>query len=350
MKKEYLLLVVAIVALGALLFYQKQGKVNYQLPKLPAISDAADRLVVEKGGQRVELRRVDGKWVIEPQAWRANQERVDNMVDELKKIKLSALISEKKNYLLYELTPEKRLTASLYMGDQLLRQVMIGKCSSTYRQTYVMLKDDPRVYQALGNLKNNFFSTVDELRDKTVLKIDDQDLAAIDEVTLERNEKSGLQTLVMVKVKAADDKPGDKKDENSAARSASAGKWQLKDGGTPVKDREVAALLKVLSHLQCSRYLEEGAEKSFGKPFYRVVAKGGGREFSIALQPLKDGSYPAVSSYAQGAFLLPKWKADKIVRDFSVYTGEKSAEKKVETGAGKSGKGEKHNQNSKKKR
>ncbi len=322
MKKEYLLLVVAIVALGALLFYQKQGKVNYQLPKLAPINEAADRLVIEKGGERVELRRVDGQWVIEPQAWPANQERVKNMVDDLKNIKLSALISEKKNYLRYELTPEKRLTVALYQGDRLLRQVTIGKCSSTYRQTYVMLKDDPRVYQALGNLKNNFFSTVDELRDKTVLRIDDRDLAAIDEVTLERNEKNGLRTLVMVKVKAADDKKDGKKDEDGAAPAASAERWQLKDGGTPVKGREVTALLKALSHLQCSRYLEEGAEKSFGKPFCRVVARGGGREFSIALQPLKDGSYPAISSYVRGAFLLPKWKADKIVRDFSVYTGK----------------------------
>jgi hypothetical protein len=343
MKKEYLLLIVAIVGLSALLFYQKQGKTNYQLPQLEVLKGEADRLVLEKGGERVELRRVDGRWVIEPQGWRANQERVENMVAELRKVKLGALVSEKKNYRLYELTPEKRVTAALYQGDRLLRQLAIGKCSRTFRQTYIMLKDDPRVYQALGNLKNNFFTSVSELRDKTVLKIGKEELAAIDEVVLEQEKGGRKETLKLVRAAAAaaGEKAGDAaKTDGGKDKKAAPAVWKLPDG-KPAQAGAVKSLLQTLSHLECQNFIDDPGPEAFAKPAFRVVARGGGKEFWLALLPLKDGAYPARSSYVKEVFRLPKWRADRIVGDFSAYTGEKkqAASSKAAAAAGdKSGK------------
>ena len=166
MKKEYLLLVVAIIGLGALLFYQKKGRTNYQLPVLPVLTESVDRLVIEKDGQLTELRLTDGQWGVGPQQYRADAARVKKMIAEVKELKLGALISDKKNYQLYELTPEKKTKVTLYHADQLLRELQIGKNSASLKQTYVMLKDDSKVYQALGDLKSNFFTSVAELRDK----------------------------------------------------------------------------------------------------------------------------------------------------------------------------------------
>jgi len=338
MKKEYLLLFAAIIGLSALLFYRKQGKTNYQLPPLPELKAKADRLVLDRGKEHAELRRVDGQWLIEPQGWRANQERVANMVSELRKVKLSALVSDKKNYRLYELLPDQRLTASLYHGDQLLRQVSIGKCSSTFRQTYVMLKDDPRVYQALGNLKNNFFVSLSDLRDKTVMKISAPELKEITEVTLERERQGQRQSLKLVKVSPAA-APGKKSDSTPEKEAHKDGKavWQRADG-RPVKSAEVEALLKNLSHLECRKFVADLGPEAFRKPWLRVVARGGGHEFSLALLELKDGAYPGRSSYVKDAFELPKWRADKLTRDFSVYTGEKRKTEGVAKPAAPTGK------------
>ena len=170
MKKEYLLLVVAIIGLGALLFYQKKGRTNYQLPVLTVLTESVDRLILEKDGQLIKLSLTDGSWVVGPQQYPANVDRVEKMIAEVKDLKLTALISEKGNYQLYELTPEKKTKVTLYHGDQLLRELQIGKNSASLRQTYVMIEDDSKVYQAMGNLKRNFFSTVAELRDKKVLE------------------------------------------------------------------------------------------------------------------------------------------------------------------------------------
>lgn len=315
MKKEYILLVIVIIGLGALLLYQKKGRTNYQLPKLPVLEEAADRLTLEKGGQVVELCLIDGQWVVGSQQYRANADRVEKMVAELKGLKLTALISEKKSYQLYELTPEKKLKVALFSADRLLRELQIGKNSASLQQTYVMLKDDPNVYQALGNLKSNFFTTVAELRDKKVLEIESEKLAALKEVVLQRSENGNKHVFSMVKVKP------ESVDGVKTAQTPVAG-WQ-QENGLPVASDAVAELLKNLSNLQCESFIEDRQAAAFSEPFYRVVVKGAGQEFSLDLLAPEEGKYPALSSQSSEPFWLPGWRAEKIVKEFSVYTGLK---------------------------
>ncbi len=332
MKKEYLFLVVAIVVLGGLLFYQKRDRTNYKLPKLEQLDAAnADRLLLSRGPKTAELVKTDGKWQLKPQRWRANQERARQMVDELAKLKVVALISDKKNYRLYELDPEKGLKAALYQGDKLLREVIIGKCSSSFRQTYIRLKDDDRVYQALGNLKNNFFVEVSELRDKTVMRIAATERDKIDRIVLEREKDGRSETLTMLRVpekkagKAGagrSEKEGQKEQEKKGGNGKVVG-WQL-ENGRPVSAAAVKSLLNILSDLRCQGYLDDYRRDAFKQPWYKITLKAGDREYTLALLAEKDGVSPALSSEAEAPFKLPGWRVKDIVKDFSAYTGEKS--------------------------
>ena len=59
------------------------------------------------------------------------------------------------------------------------------------------------------------------------------------------------------------------------------------------------------------------------------MVKGGGEELSLDLFALEDGKYPALSSLSPDPFWLPSWRAEKIIKEFTVYTGsEKKAEGK----------------------
>ncbi|MBN2808942.1 MAG: DUF4340 domain-containing protein [Deltaproteobacteria bacterium] len=319
MKKEYFLLVIVIVALGALLFYQKKGRTNYQLPKLAQLDKAVDRLFIEKAGEQVELNLRDGKWVLGKQAYPANQARVEKMIDEVRNLNLTALISDKGNYQIYELTPEKALAVRLYNGAQLLREIEVGKNSSSLRQTYVRLHNDANVYQALGNLQSNFFTTVNELRDKKVLAISPEKLAGIDEIVLEQPAAGGLQRVKLVKVKALPAADAEKT-ESSSAPTAS---WQREDGG-PLDPALVTRLLKTLSDLQCESFIEDSQAQSFTNPLYRVEARGAGEAFSLVLLAAEDNKYPALSSQVQEPFWLPAWRVDSVVKSFSVGAGSEN--------------------------
>ncbi len=316
MKKEYLLLVVVIIGLGALLFYQKKGRTNYQLPVQPVLEKAVDRLVIEKSGKLVESRLVDGKWVVGPQQYRANVARIEKMIDVVKGLKLTALISEKGNYQLYELTPEKKIKVKLYHTDQLLWELQIGKSSTSLQQTYVMLKDDPKVYQALGNLKSNFFSTVAELRDKKVLEISGKTLTGLDEIVLQRLEDGETRVLRMFKVKPEPDVDATKTDQLLDVAIL----WQQEDG-TLVAADAVTKLLKNLSDLRCESFIENRQPGEFNEADYRVMLKGEGEEFVLALLAPEEGKYPALSSQSPDPFWLAADRAEKIVKDFALYTG-----------------------------
>ena len=324
MKKEYLLLVVVIIGLGALLFYQKKGRTNYQLPELPILQKAADRLLIERAGELTEICLVEGKWVVGPQQYRADSDRVKKMIAEVKDLKLTALVSERGNYQIYDLVAEKKFKISLFGADQLLREIQIGKNSASLRQTYVMLKGDPKVYQALGNLKSNLFSRVADLRDKKVLEISGEQLAGIDEIVLDRLEDDKRQVLKLAKLMpepVADD-------GKSEQAPASVVVWQL-ESGVPVVIDKVDRLLKSLADLKCESFIEDRHSEAFSKPLYRVVVRGGGEEFWLALMAPEDDKYPALSSYSLEPFWLPSWRAEKIIKGFSVdTTSERAAESK----------------------
>ncbi len=322
MKKEYLLLVVVIIGLVALLFYQKKGRTNYQLPKLSPLEKSIDRLLIEKAGELVELSLIDGKWVVGKQQYRANSDRVKKIIAEVKGLKLTALVSEKGNYQIYDLVPEKKFKISLFGEDQLLREIQVGKNSTSLRQSYVMLKGDPKVYQALGNLKSNLFATVAEFRDKTVLEIDEEQLAGIETIVLTRLQDGNRQILKLFKSKPEPVADGDK----SEAVPALVVGWQ-QESGNPVVTGEVDKLLASLTALQCESFIEDQKVEAFAEPFFKVVLQGRGEEFSLALLAPEEDRYPALSSQSGEPFWLPSWRVDKIIKDFSLYS---VAEKKIE--------------------
>jgi len=324
MKKEYFLLVVVIIGLGALLFYQKKGSINYKLPELPILQETADRLLIEKAGELTELRLVDGKWVVGEQQYRAHADRVKKMIAVVKDLKLTALISEKENYQIYDLVPDKRLKISLFAGDHLLREIQVGKNSASLRQTYVMIKGDPKVYQALGNLKSNLFSDVADLRDKKVLEISAEKLAGIDEITVERMADGKRQVLKVVKLKP-EPLVNEGKDDKASVPVAI---WQ-EESGAHVATGEVDKLLKNIATLQCESFIEDRGPEAFSDPLYQVVARGDGNEFSLALLAPEDDKYPALSSQSPEPFWLPSWRAEKIIKIFSAKTSSgKKAESK----------------------
>jgi hypothetical protein len=332
MKKEYLLLIVAIIGLAALLVYQKKGQTNYQLPKLAEIDVPVDRVVLEEGDHKVELRQVDGNWVVGPKSYRADNARAAKMVDEIRKLQLVALVSEKENYQLYELNEKKRFTVKLFHGKELLREVMIGKNSASLRQTYVMLKDDRNVYQALGNLKSNLFAKISDLRDKEVVKLPPAEREKIDRITLERVKDGKKELLELVKITPepeTDSKTEAQSDSKSASetkakepKSATVAGWQQPDG-TPVAAAAVSGLLNAMTDLKCKDYLEDLSPDEFKEPAYRIVVKGGETELSIAFLDIDGNEFRALSSQVSQPFLLPSWQAKKMVKDFTDYTGAK---------------------------
>jgi hypothetical protein len=169
-KKEYVLLPVVIAALCAYLVFRNSDRTHYQLPKVPEIAEAdISKMEIHKGTASIVLNRKGSGWEISPQGYAADPARVKALLDTLKNLTLTALVSEKKDYNRYDLSGEDTIRVRAWAAGALKRDLEIGKPASTYRHTFVKLAGDDRVYHARENFRSRFDQTVEGLRDKTIL-------------------------------------------------------------------------------------------------------------------------------------------------------------------------------------
>ena len=157
-KKEYLILGAAIVVLSAYLIFRSQNRSFYDLPKIPAIAgEDIAKIDIEKKGRIVTLKKINSDWKIMPEEYLADKAKVNNMLDSIEKLSLTALVSKSKNYDIYDLSSDKKITVKAWASDgSLLREFDIGKTAESYRHTHVKLPEDFRVYHANTNIRPTF--------------------------------------------------------------------------------------------------------------------------------------------------------------------------------------------------
>ncbi|NOZ69878.1 MAG: DUF4340 domain-containing protein, partial [Deferribacteres bacterium] len=145
-KKEIAILFFIIAVLVFYITSQKEEKTHYKLPEAPEIAtDDITRITIKKKGSETVLVKEGDRWLVGEKRYPADEKKVKDMLKGISGLTLTALASESKNYAVYELDDKNRIEVSAYKGDRLLRRLNIGKPASSYRFTFVMLDDDPRV-------------------------------------------------------------------------------------------------------------------------------------------------------------------------------------------------------------
>lgn len=177
---RYGLPLAVIAALSVYLAARRDDRVHYELPALPPMAAAAvDRVTVERGGARVTLRRTEDGWLIDGPGFAAEPSIVEGMVRAAATLKLTDLIAGEPTYGRYGLGEAEAVTATFLAGTSAVRVLRIGKRAPTYSHTYVLIDDDPRVYQAAGDLTRSFSAQTPVLRDRTILRFEPSEIAAI---------------------------------------------------------------------------------------------------------------------------------------------------------------------------
>ena len=290
-KKEYFILLFIIVALSVYLALRSENQTHFKLPH-PAKADSQkiNRLLLTKGDRTIELDKKDDQWSIAPKGYAADNIKVRNMVKAAVDLTPTDLISESGNYDRYDLTEAKKINVRAFADKQVVRNFDIGRVAPTYQHTFARLGDDPKVYQVRGRLDDTFGQTIDQLRDRTVVSFDKDDIS---ELIVDK----GAQSLAL-KLAQAKPKP----------------QWQDSQGKT-VDQTAVTSLLGDFSKFSCSSFMADNAAETLKDPTWKLTFKGakGAQTFSV-YQPEKktDTELPALSSQSPYAFLVGKSKAEGI--------------------------------------
>jgi len=340
-KKEYIILGVIIVVLFFYLLVRKTNRVHYKIPNIePVKTEDIDKVEIKKTDQTFVLVKKDDKWLIDPQGYPTDEDKVKKIIDTVSLLTLTDLASRSKNYSRYDLQEEKVIRVKAYQKDKVLRDFEIGKAAATYGHTFVKLKDDSNVYYARESFRNHFDVKTGELRDKVVMKLDSNEISEVE------IEKEGKKYLFAKKVKTiqppAVDKKEDKKDEKKVETKPPEPKkpeeeisWLMPDGKKGDKSN-LDSLINQLTNLSCQEYIEGKSKEDFKEeaPIYTLKLKGS-KDYIISIykKPEKKGDddtagdkYPAVSSENSYPFMLTSWKADQIMKKPEDLM-EKAAEK-----------------------
>lgn len=300
-KKEYIILAALIVALSAYLLVQKSDKTHYQLPVLEDLSQTEiTGIEIQTGNSAIKLKLEDNNWVIEPDNFPAVQSKVESMISTIKDLKLTALVSESKNYARYDLNDDKKIAITARSDGKVARQFDMGKTASSYRHTFVKIEGNPKVYHAAANFRNRFTGSTADMTDKKVLQFTP---AAITQLSVNSNTKK--LALKKETQPAEDKKPEDKPAEPKEI-------WKT-DKGEVKKSDAVNGFLGTFSSLTCDNYIKGVKKEELKEPLHTFTVNGP-KEYTLSIYPAKGEAkeFTAVSSEREHPFVLSGEAVEKM--------------------------------------
>ncbi|MBT8330822.1 MAG: DUF4340 domain-containing protein [Deltaproteobacteria bacterium] len=325
LKKEYIVLLLIIIALSVYLTMRSTDRTHYQLPELTGLErDKITKIEISKEENAIVLIKRDNQWYLEPEGYLADTGKIDDMLAVFESLSLAALVSESKDYQRYDLHPAGRITARAWQDDTLKRTLDIGKAAPSFRHTFVKLADDSRVYHANDNFRSKFEQTPDSLRDRGVLSFNAGDIQAV-QITKDQASIELVRNEVTIEPAASQpEKP------ETAPPATTAFEWQERNGKKG-NDQILKRLLTTLGSLKCSGYIDDRNKEAFTEPIYSVKLNGiQEHQLEIFAKLEKDAEhYPAASSGSDYPFLLPDNQAQQIMQDPAQMLSKSEADKKT---------------------
>ena len=313
MKKEYFILIFLIILFSAYLFLHKENKNNYTLPEVLKIkSSDITKINIAKKDSNILLQKENDNWFINNEKYPANIEKINNMLDIIQNLNLTALVSEKKDFKRYDLDPEKSIKVKAVIDSKVVRNFEIGKTAPTYNHTFIKFKKDNKVYYALKNFRSDFNETADALRDKTVLFFNQEH---IKQIVLERGDIK--KELYLKEIKNPDNKNNEK-----------VKIWDSKDKST-FDAKIVKNFILMLSNFRCLKYIYKNSKEEYQskKILYKITIKGK-KSMNIAFYDDKEEEqFIGISSQSNYPFSLDSHEIKNLISNIDDILGIKTKKK-----------------------
>jgi hypothetical protein len=231
------------------------------------------------------------------------------MENRLKGISITDLISDRPLYERYELTADKAIEVSARKGSKPVRHLFIGKKSSTYRHTYVRLAERPEVYLATGSLGDEFSKTLDDLRNKEILKIGKGDIQSL-EITFKGRRLSFSKLPEEKKPE-----PAEKGKKDNAPPVEKTEKWVCNEyRNIALDDNLLDQMLASLDPLKAVSF-PPLQRKDLKAPVCTVKIKSTGKTVDFAIhQKHGENRYLCSSGESPYVFALEGWMAERFMK------------------------------------
>ena len=197
--RNTLLLLLVLAALGAYVYWVEWPQEERQAAEKKLVTldrDAVTALTLDYPDRSITLEKKDGRWrLVKPVEADADETVVKNLLGTLADAEVTRTLEDVADKLAsYGLdTPEATARITLADGTA-LPPLKVGKTTSVGFSSYVQKGDDPKVYITGAAFQSGMKKQVKDLRDKTVITFEDQEVQKIElaraggPVVLERQE------------------------------------------------------------------------------------------------------------------------------------------------------------------
>lgn len=194
----------------------------------------------------LRIYKENGTWVLGEKKYIANETKVQNLVNDVKEIKLlGTASSSQKNAERYGLTDEEKIVVKAFNGEKLLRTIYVGKNTSTNSQSYICVDDKNSIYLAQNALHTNFSVDLDSLRKTEIFSFDSNSVLELDLMSSKGN-------FVLAKNIAQ----GSSEVSESSWNLVKSENSELKTGDA-LDNQKVESWVKSISNLQANKWLSD---------------------------------------------------------------------------------------------
>ncbi len=302
LKKEYIILFLIILALVLYLLSRKQDKIEYELPILNTIQTSeVSKIEILFKGNTLAINRTGDKWTLGSKGYRADKNRVKNILDFLERVIPVTMASDSKNYTRYGLDDDSKIEVSAFSNDSRIRKLDIGYSVSGHDYTFVRLENDHRVYHVKGKARNLFETDLDGLRDKTVLSFDRNSIKSI---IMQKDDKTYEITVSSVEPLPSEERNEPEEPENP---------WR-DNQGNEVNEDIPESILSTLTNLKCEKFLYDSQKTGSKKEVLKITLTGE-KDYTLTIfeKADEDDEYSALSLESPDPFILSEWKAEKLI-------------------------------------
>jgi len=277
--------VLAVLALVSLLTIglRDRGVRNYTLPVFPVISPDQFSLleIIPPRGEPVIITKTGSQWLLDDD-YPAAPSTVDRILDALATLEPVDLVSDSGNYGRYDLEDDQRYTLKAYKGENLVREIYLGKPSSSENYNYVQFPGSRGVYTLRGALIKTLRQEPVSYRDTQVLQVNRSAVTRIE------TEMAGVRTVA---IKGPEDQ------------------WTTPEG-EPRDAAPIQELLGRLTSLNAVAFPESipGAGDELA-----VIRLSGGKDQSLTLFEKTVDGYPARSSGYPFPFVISAYTGDALI-------------------------------------
>lgn len=297
MYRKSIVLTALLLILSLVFVFQETREVRRNTLDIVTHAEGVEAISISRGEESLKLRRHSGAWRVGAEEYPASESVIEEYLGILRELGEVEVISGRGNYSQYGLTGPEAYEISLEQDGTEVLSLRIGSNAAAGNAVYGRINNRPEVVLLPRRIKDRASVDPTEFREKRMASIEEEEITG---ATV--SGEAAIYSLTRVAEPEI-------AEESSRLEEIDAS-WQI-EAPEQVEPARIQNFLQELASLQAQDFLDRLPE---GAPFATVTVETGDGEERFDIYPPEGNElYPVVSTTTEYVFLLPEWRARRLL-------------------------------------